>query len=175
MAAIPFPDEVRDRVTSYIQHQGKKSPEALVDLVRTSQQRYIDVIASLSDDVAAKTPAPGEWSVRELTLHVIDAQSGVSSLVQLLAIGERPKGGAGPGRMIDDDGRSFEKYVQMLREVNARMLDAISNLPPQPNLEEAAPHPFFGPLNCKEWAAFQRVHDEDHVQHAQKILAALAP
>jgi hypothetical protein len=28
-------------------------------------------------------------------------------------------------------------------------------------------------LNCKEWAAFQRVHDEDHVQHAEKILAAV--
>jgi hypothetical protein len=47
-------------------------------------------------------------------------------------------------------------------------------MPEQPNIELKSPHPFFGPLNASEWAVFQRVHDEDHAQHAQKIIAATA-
>ena len=175
MTAIPFPDEVRDRVTSYIQHQGKKSPSAIVDLVRTSQERYIETIGAVADDVAARKPAPEEWSVRELTRHVIDAESNVSELVRLLAVGQHPDAKSGAGRMIEDDGRPFAQYVDVLRDVNARMLEAIGQLTESPNLEEKAPHPFFGMLNCKEWAAFQRIHDEDHVQHAQKILTAVTP
>lgn len=175
MATIPFPEEVRDRVVSYIQHQGAKSPEALIDLVRTSQQRFLDVISGLSDEVAAKKPAPDEWSVRELTRHVLDAEDSVAILVHNLSRGMGPPEGRNAGRMVADDDGPFAQYVEQLKALNERMLDAIKGLPKDPNLEEKAAHPFFGMLNCKEWAAFQRVHDEDHVQHAQKILAAVAP
>lgn len=173
MTAAPFPDEVRDRVTSYIQHQGTKSPSAIVDLVRTSQERYIETVGAVTDDVAARKPAPEEWSVRELTRHVIDAETHVTDLVRLLALGKQPEARSGAGRMLEDDGRPFSEFVAALQVINAALLDAIAQLPEAPNLEETAPHPFFGPLNCKEWAAFQRIHDEDHVQHAQKILAAV--
>ena len=75
--------------------------------------------------------------------------------------------------MVDDTGQPMSDYIAQLRELNAQLLGEINGMPPEPYLEEKVPHPFFGPLNCKEWAAFQRVHDEDHVQHAQKILAAV--
>ena len=78
------------------------------------------------------------------------------------------------GKIPDIDlQQPMSEYVTQLRELNVRFLGEVSGMPAEPNLEEKAPHPFFGPLNCKEWAAFQRVHDEDHVQHAQKILAAV--
>lgn len=173
MATIPFPEEVRDRVTSYIQHQGAKSPDAIVDLVRTSQARYLDVISGLDDAVVAKKPAADEWSIRELTRHVLSAQDSVALLIHSLSRGEAPPSGRGAGQMVDDDGQPFASYIDDLRALNARLLEEIAALPAEPNLVAKAPHPFFGPLNCKEWAAFQRVHDEDHVQHAQKILAAV--
>jgi hypothetical protein len=174
MVAIPFPEEVRERVTSYIKHQGTKSPDAIIDLVRTSQQKYLDLVSAVSEEVAAKKPAEDEWSVRELTLHVLSAQRGVAALVRNLSRGEAPPKGGGAGQLIDDNGQPFASYVDDLRALNATMLDEIANMPPTPQLEPTAPHPFFGPLNCKEWAAFQRIHDEDHVQHAQKILAAVS-
>ena len=170
---LPFPEEVRDRVTSYIQHQGTKSHEAIIELVRTSQQRFLDVIGGISDDIAAKKPAPDEWSLRELVRHVLDAEESVSLLVHNLSRGMGPPEGRRAGRMVEDTGQPMAEYVEQLRALNERMLYAIQGMPQDPNIEEKAPHPFFGPLNCKEWAAFQRVHDEDHVQHAQKILAAV--
>jgi hypothetical protein len=173
MAALPFPDEVRDRVVSYIQHQGTKSPEALVGLVKTSQQRFLDVISEVPDEVAAKTPVPDEWSLRELVRHVLDAEDSVATLVHNLSRGMGPPSGRGAGRMVEDDGGPFRQFVDQAKALNERMLYAIEGMPADPDLEEKAPHPFFGMLNCKEWAAFQRVHDEDHVQHAEKILAAV--
>ncbi len=173
MTAVPFPKEVRDRVTSYIQHQGAKSPDAILELVRTSQQRFLDVVSQLDDEIAARKPAPDEWSVRELIRHVIDAEQSVALLVRHLSRGERPPGGGGAGRMVEDTGQPFREFVTRLRGANTELLDQIRSLPAGPDLEMKAPHPFFGPLNGKEWAAFQRVHDEDHVQHAQKILAVV--
>jgi hypothetical protein len=160
-------------VRSYIQHQGAKSPDALVELVSTSQQRFVDAVDEVPDDIAGKKPAADEWSLRELIRHVIDAESGVAMLVERLARGQQPEQRGGAGRMVEDDDRPFASYIDEVRSLNERMLGAIRRLPPEPNLTMTAKHPFFGELNCKEWAAFQRVHDEDHVQHAAKILAAV--
>ena len=33
-------------------------------------------------------------------------------------------------------------------------------------------HPFFGPLNCKGWVAFQRLHDADHIGQIEQIKAS---
>jgi hypothetical protein len=76
--------------------------------------------------------------------------------------------------MPADDGRSYEHVLEDLRARNADLLRAVESLPAQPDVEMRLPHPFFGPLNCLEWAGFQRVHDLDHIQHAHKILATLA-
>lgn len=173
-----LPQDVIERVTIYIQHQAGKSRDAVIDLVRTSQLRYLDVISAIDNAAAAKKPAPEEWSVRELLRHVILAEQDVTALVHDLSRGAIPPptitGRRSIGAMIDDDARPFNALVGQLRDVNGAMLRAIEGLPDAPNLEMKAPHPFFGPLNCMEWAVFQRVHDEDHVQHAQKILAATA-
>ncbi len=173
-----LPQDVIERVTTYIQHQAGKSRGAVIDLVRTSQQRYLDIVSAIDDGTAVKKSAPDEWSVRDLMRHVILAEQDVTALVRDLSRGATPPptitGRRGLGTMIDDDPRPFSAIVEQLRDVNSAMLRAIEGLPEAPNLEMKAPHPFFGPLNCMEWAVFQRVHDEDHVQHAQKILAATA-
>lgn len=171
---VNIPDDVRARVVSYIQHQGAKSKDGLADLVRTSQQRYVDVVGAITDDVAAKKPAADEWSIRELTRHVITTETYVTALIWHSARSqEPPPRPGGLGMTVDDDGRPFAGWVDALREANAKMLETILGLPEAPDLAIKPVHPFFGPLNCREWAAFQRVHDEDHVQHAGKILVAV--
>ena len=171
-----LPDDVLERVISYIKYQATKR-DGLPGLVTKSQQRFLDAVGSVSEGVAAKAPpGEGEWCRRQLILHVIDAESSVATIIEKLARGEQPDAGRrGAGSMADDDGAPFSSYVERLRGVNQTLLGAIAALPTKPNLDATAPHPFFGQLNCLEWAAFQRVHDEDHVQHAAKILAAVSP
>ncbi len=171
---VNIPDDVRARVVSYIQHQGTKSKDGLADIVRTSQQRYLDVVAAVADEVAAKKPAADEWSIRELTRHVITTENFVNALIWHAARGqEPPPRPGGLGMTVDDDARAFTGWVDALREANAKMLETILGLPEAPDTTIKPAHPFFGPLNCREWAAFQRVHDEDHIQHAAKILVAV--
>ncbi len=170
-----IPEDVRTRVTSYIKHQAGKQRAAIIDLVRTSQGRYIDTVAAADEALSERQPAPGEWSLRELTRHVITTELFVASLISATGQGEPPPArGGGLGMMRDDDGRPFSALLEELRSVNAGMLDTIGALPDPPDTAITPEHPFFGPLSCLEWAAFQRVHDEDHVQHAAKIIAALA-
>ena len=168
------PDDVVARVRSYIQHQGAKSKDGLADLVRTSQQRYLDVVGAISDEVAAKKPADDEWSIRELTRHVITTETYVTGLIWHTARAQEPPPLPGSiGMTVDDDARPFAGWITELRDANAKMLETILTLPDAPDIAIKPAHPFFGPLNCREWAAFQRVHDEDHVQHAGKILVAV--
>jgi len=174
-----LPQDVRDRVRSYIQHQGTKSPEAIADLVAAAHATLLDVFSGV-DDVRANMhpPGEGEWSLRDLMLHVITAESATVALVNRLSSGTVPREGA-PDRVLamsrEDTGAPFAVLVDELREVNRRMLDAIAAIPESADLSVTPNHPFFGPLNVREWAAFQRVHDGDHLQHAQKILAATEP
>jgi hypothetical protein len=173
-----FPQDVRDRVRSYIQHQGAKSPEAIADLVATGQAKLLDVFGGVDDKRAnVHPPGEGEWSLRDLMLHVITAQNATAALVARLSAGT-PIASGSPDRVLgmsrEDTGVPFEALVEELRGVNQKMLDAIAAIPESPDLSLTPNHPFFGPLNVREWAAFQRVHDEDHIQHAQKILAATA-
>jgi hypothetical protein len=167
-----IPDDVRDRVTSYIKHQATKSPQAIADLVSTTQVRFLEIVAPLDHAIVARQPAPDEWSIHDLVRHVISAESGVAKLVHGLARGVRPDlKGAGIGSMVEAG--SYSGLLDQLRATNEALLDAIAKLPAAPDTQTLAPHPFFGDLNCLEWATFQRVHDADHVQHAEKILAAL--
>jgi hypothetical protein len=168
-------DDIRERILAYIREQAAKPRAELAELVGANQQQYVAVIAGLSDDEARKSPGAGEWSLRELTRHVILAQESVARIIESLGRAEKIPGDAlGEAEsMLDDDGRAFGAYVTQLGAANARMIDAIKSLPASPDLTAMARHPWLGPLNCFEWAANQRVHDADHVQHARKILAAV--
>ena len=169
-----LPQDVRDRVTSYIQHQAQKSRESIVDLVTTSQGRLLDVAGDVSEADSLRRPAgENEWCLRELMRHVVTAQRGVARVVPMLASGQQmpPSDPRVIGGMREDDEAPYSAIIDDLRGVNADMLEAIRTLPASPNLETKFDHPFFGPLNCLEWAVFQRVHDEDHIQHAKRILS----
>lgn len=164
-------DDVRERVLSYIRHQAGKSREAIVALVSASQAQLLEVVSGVDEATAARSPAEGEWSIRELLRHVIAAEDGVSGMVSELAVG-RPRAAMRPvAAKVEDD--TAAALVERLRSSNQRLLDAIASLPAEPNTTAVAMHPFFGDLNCLEWAVFQRVHDADHTQHAQKILAVV--
>ncbi|MBF6600244.1 MAG: DinB family protein [Dehalococcoidia bacterium] len=166
-------EDVAARVLSYIRHQAAKPPEALAALVADSQRRLLDAFAACDGDAALRAPAPGEWSMRELARHVVSAEHGVGLTIERLSRGESAAAMARAGMSSNDGQASYGSLLERLRETNARLTTIIAALPAEANVTLTAAHPFFGELNCREWAAFQRVHDEDHIQHAAKIVAAV--
>lgn len=166
-------DDIRARVVRFIEREAAKPRDELAALIRDTHAQFIDRIAALDDARAATKPAPDEWSARELTRHVIASEARVAELIHHLGRGEdAPARPGGIGMSLEDDGRPFADYVAHLRETNERLLAALAGLPDPPNDAKKAPHPWFGPLTALQWAAFQCVHDRDHIQHVDKIIAA---
>jgi len=173
-------DDIRGRREEYTQlmrHIGQMSPGEIIPQVAETQGRLLALLRPVGEERAARAPAEGEWCLRELTLHAAFTERLVAKLVQCLSRGEMPARedleGAGIGMMPAGDGASFREAVRRLEEMNASLLEAVRGVPAEPDLELRLPHPFFGPLNSLEWAGFQCVHDLDHIQHAQRILAGM--
>ncbi len=65
--------------------------------------------------------------------------------------------------------RPVEEQRQTLAELWSETARLVASLPEGGNLERTWDHPMFGPLNFKEWIAFQRLHAMDHVQQMEKV------
>src|SRR5512143_835011 len=124
-------DDVRERVLSYIRHQAGKPRDAIIALVSGSQAQLLDVVAGVDEATAARAPAEGEWSIRELLRHVISAEDGVARLVQELAIGQPPAGERSAGTQVED--ATAATLIERLRGSNQRMLAAILSMPAAPD------------------------------------------
>ena len=156
-----------------------KSREQIIESVRETQAELLGIFSGTSAARAARKPADDEWSLHELALHAVFTERLIAKLIHHAARGTNPPAedleGAGIGMMPKDSDRTYEEVIDDLRRVNEDLLDAVRGLPEEPDREMKPAHPFFGPLNCLEWAGFQRVHDTDHIQHAEKILTATRP
>jgi hypothetical protein len=169
--------ERRDEYIALIRATGRMAPTEVVAAVSETQGELLSLLRAVGEERAARSPAAGEWCLRELAAHAAFTERLVAKLVHCMARGEMPTRedleGAGIGMLPPADERMFAEVVRELEEMNAALLDAVRGVPEEPNMELRLPHPFFGPLHCLEWAAFQRVHDLDHIGHAKKILASV--
>ena len=167
----------RDEYMEVMHAHRTKSRAEIIESVRETQEQLLSLFSSRAAEEALRKPAADEWCLRELALHSMFTERLVGKLVHYMSRGSLPPPedlqGAGIGMMPKNDDREYNAILSDLREANAALLDAIRDLPEEPNVEFLVPHPFFGPLNCLEWAGFERVHDTDHIQHAQTILAGM--
>lgn len=168
-------DDIRERILVYVRELASQPPSQIAAEMAASQEQFLSQLEGISDDVAARRPAEGEWSLRELLRHVVLADEIVARTIAALAQGNAVVGGgiAERGTMLDDDGRSFAAYVAAARDAGAHLLDTIRDIGPSSSVTTMERHPLLGRLNCVEWAASQRVHAADHTQHAAKIIAAV--
>jgi uncharacterized damage-inducible protein DinB len=160
---VVLPDEVRQTVTSYLAHQGRKDASAIAEVIERERRRLVDVLAEVSQEQAEFVPSPGQWSIRDVVEHVAAAERGVVEIIARLA------GAAAPPEGPSATGRSLTELRQHLTAVRAQLLSLVERLPQDANLDAKHDHPFFGPLNWKEWLAFQRVHDGDHIEQIEAI------
>ncbi len=166
----------REAYMDLMQTMGTTPHPQIIDAVAETQGQLLQIFESVPEPQAIRSPAPDEWSLRDLALHTAFTERLIAKLIHHIARGTTPSAedfeGAGIGMMPKDAGQPYADILDDLRRYNEALLEAVRDLPEKPNMEMKLPHPFFGPLNCLEWAGFQRVHDLDHIQHARKIIAA---
>jgi hypothetical protein len=158
-----LPDEARETVISYLAHQGRKDVSAIVKVIERERRRLVDVLAEVSPEQGEFAPSAGQWSIRDVVEHVVAAERGVVEIIARLAGVAAPP--AGPSAA----GRSLAELRQHLAAVRAQLLGLVEGLAEDASLDAKHGHFFFGPLNWKEWLAFQRVHDGDHIDQIESI------
>ena len=158
-----LPDKARQTVISYLAHQGRKDVSAIVKVVERERRRLLDVLAEVSPAQAEFAPRAGEWCIRDVAEHVVAAERGVVEIIARLA------GVAAPPAVPPAAGRSLAELRQHLAAVRAQLLGLVEGLAEDAGLDAKHDHFFFGPLNWKEWLAFQRVHDGDHIGQIEAI------
>lgn len=170
--------ELRERYMQWMRDHGAMSREEIIVSVSETQATLLATFSRATDEAALRKPGEDEWCLRELAQHALFTERLIAQLIHHTARSSTPPAealaGAGIGMMPEDDGKGYRDILSDLAAVNEDLLAAVRNLPDEPDREMKLAHPFFGPLNCLEWAGFQRVHDTDHIQHAEKILAAMA-
>jgi len=167
---VSVPDELKERVLSYIAHQSEKQPEGIAGVVEQGHDQLVGLLEGLSDEQAAFKAGAEDWSVLEVLRHVVGSKRGVARRCSVLARGEasasfEPADEVGPFASLSEARAALNAgHRELLASVRAPTPDA--------NVDVTFDHPFFGPLNCREWAVFQRVHDGDHAGQIEKIKAA---
>jgi uncharacterized protein (TIGR03083 family) len=165
-------DDVRQRLVSYMEHQAKKDLPAMLGLIEESRARLLAALDGVNEEQAAFRPGPDQWSIADVLRHVTAAEESVARVVGSLASGEAPEGRRDTGSQTAEEGQPLAALVERLRGARASLLEAVRGWPASPDLEARFEHPFFGLLNCKEWLAFQRVHDADHIGQIEQIKGA---
>ena len=158
-----LPDEARRSVVSYLGHQGSKDALAIVAVIERERRRLTSLLATVSQEQAEFVPSPGQWSIRDVVRHVAGTERGAARIIAELA------GAAEPAEGPAVTGQSLAELREELREARAQLLQVVEGIGEDARLEAKHEHPFFGSLSWKEWLAFQRVHDGDHIQQIEAI------
>ena len=165
-------EDARQRLVSYLGHQASKDVPVLVELIEEQRGRLLALLDGVSEEQVGFRPAPDQWSIADVLRHVTAAEKHVALVIESLARGVVPEGRRETGRQTPDEGQPLAALVERLRAARADLLERVRGWPASPDLSATFEHPFFGPLNCKGWVAFQRLHDADHTGQLEQIKAA---
>ena len=176
---LTIPEDRKAAAIAFLRDGGAKSAAEIEALVEAGHEALLRAIDGLTDAQSKFKPAPDEWSVLELMAHVVTAKQIVGVLCGAMAKGQLPPGFGPPlEAAAAQDGVTVSRFETLAQartaagDAHAALLKFVRSADGPVNAEMTFRHFVFGALNCREWAAFQRLHDDDHRPQIDKIRAA---
>lgn len=168
MTPLRQPDVIQAAV-GYCTHQATKGIDSLVALMERTGEDWRRCLEGLSDAQAEFSPAPGEWTTREVVTHFLLATSAVNDQIRKLTSGQdvgqlasaAPEERPAETRSVAE----FSAETMAIFDEIARLTRALEG---NAHLDRQFPHPAFGQLNILQWIGFQRLHGMDHMQQIEK-------
>jgi hypothetical protein len=161
--------DVQQQVLSYVRHQADKG---LADLAALMERTAADCARCLEgiSEGQASFKYDEEWSVKEVLGHMLLSTAAVNGDIARAAEGKemRPLYGEGPTAGAD---RPIAELRRALADQWSETVSLVGSLSDEAGEKPVPEHPTFGPLNGKEWIAFQRLHAMDHIQQIEMIKA----
>lgn len=169
---VALPEDARQQVVGYLKHQASKSTSDLLALVDRAAGWIEQSLAGVSESQARFRPSPEEWSVAEVLRHVDASMRSTGRVIEALAAGREARPDMDAPPTSDDAGKTLAELRGGVAASFDEVRAAVAAIPDGPT-EATALHPFFGDLNCKEWAAFVYVHSRDHADQIDKVKKAV--
>ena len=173
-----IPDNSKEWALSFIQEHAGKPPAAIEAVVQAGQDELLALISGMSDDQACFTPGKGEWSALDVMAHVVTTKQVTVGLCRSLGEGVWPPG-IGPEweEEAAQDGITTASFSSIIaardaaQAAHSELVELIHELD-RANTDVRFKHYIFGPLNAREWAVFQRIHDGDHIPQIERLVAS---
>ena len=159
--------ESAQQALAYIRHQAAKSLPDLAALMERTGAECARCLEDTSDAQASFSHAE-EWSMKEVVGHMLGSSAAINHEIAGLAAGRESRPAGRTGVTAGGD-RPIEELRRALAELWVETGRLVASLAEDGNLERTWDHPWFGPLNFKEWIAFQRLHAMDHVQQMERL------
>ena len=159
------------RMRQYYQSQGERYSFAeLWPRVSKARLELLDAFDGVTEEQANWEPGDGNWSIKEVAVHILNSSRNTRRLVQALSAG-RVGDSSGVETPRETTSTPFELLRSQLRDDGIEWSGAILGLPERPPLEPTAPHSMFGDLHARAWYLFQRTHDQDHRGQMEAVKA----
>ena len=157
-----------DDARAWLDDHKDKPPVDLARMMRVCGAGFMKELNGLSPGQWEFSPGERQWSPKEVSLHMAPSVQGVSQLVPVLAAGQELNIDLQPGVLGDDPG-SNDAILEQLNGAFGAAVASMRALEEEVDEVAALKHPFFGPLNCREWAAFNILHTDIHRRQLQRI------
>lgn len=162
-----------ERVRSYLLGQAEKYD--VIDLwprVVAQRSAFLQALEDVSEEQARWRPGGGEgedaWGILEVSHHLLAWTRNVVDIIEATARSETVEK-LPPGYLDAGDGATFAEVRRALIAESARFASLPTRLPEEPDLTTTIDHPRFGPLNCRAWFLFLRLHDGDHTRQVEAL------
>lgn len=163
-------EDAAAQVLGYARHQAQKSMPDLAALMERTGADCLSCVEGISEAQAGFSGSE-EWTVKDVLAHLISVSRAVNSDLRNLAEDKPPKRLEAEPGMNPGTTASIDELRADLGDLWRETRDLVADLPEDGSVNATRPHPWFGPLNFREWIAFQRVHAMDHIQQIDKIKA----
>jgi len=167
-------DEV-ERSRAYILEQAERPFAELRPGFEEAYARFTGQLSEVTDGQATFKPGRGDgeedYSIAEVTRHIIQIFPLMSARVRALARGEEAPPTQGPGSLGGHEGVPLSQLKGFLSEARSELLAGVASIEGQERLETTMAHRLFGDLNCRGWLAMTILHVEDHARQIGKVKA----
>lgn len=178
---LTIPEDRRQFVISYVREGARKTPAEIEATVQEGHDAISAALDGVSETQAAHKPSAEDWSVLELMAHVVTTKQIMGVLCTHLAQGQLPpRFGPQLEEERAQDGITVAKFATLAEAraasdaAHGALLDVVRGFGPATDDEMRFRHFLFGAFNAREWAVFQRIHDEDHTPQLHAIKSSAA-
>ena len=154
------------RVRSYLVSQAEKL--SVDEIWAKVEASFVELSQSVSGNLTLAQltfkPGPQEWSIVEVMSHILSYNISSCRTMGALALGKELSRDTGERHSVS----ASDDCLMLVAANREAVLRSVSELPESLKLEPTSPHGMFGPLNCKAWLLFIRIHNIDHANQVKK-------